>query len=172
MARLEEFVKPYYAQKDIMHNLWHIKRFLDVALSLSKRYRADNEILTYAAYVHGIDQNRHRKNLTNFLESQGLQKRKVRILLVARESGKKVKPKTIEGKLLHDAHLVEGGRTFLVTRCLVTGAVREYSLGEIIDYFEERIDGKFKCYLPETQKMYKEKEKFAREFFHDLKGSL
>jgi uncharacterized protein len=173
LTKLEEFARPYYAEKDAMHDLSHIRRFLRVARTLSKRYHADDQVLTCAAYFHGIDQGKHRGDLCKFLESQGLRGRRAeKVLRVALESQKESRPKTIEGKVLHDAHLLEGGRTFMVAKSLVTGILRGSSLREIADYFEDNIDGKFECYLPEARKAYAEKERFAREFFHSLKRSL
>jgi uncharacterized protein len=95
-----------------------------------------------------------------------------RVLQAALESQKESQPNTIEGKILHDAHLVEGGRTFMVVKTMVTGILRGSSFGQIADYFDDNLDHKFKCYLPETRKVYSRKVKFAREFFHDLKKSL
>jgi uncharacterized protein len=171
--RWERFVAPFYAQKDVMHDLSHVKRVLKTARTISKKYHPDNTILTYAAYFHGIDRRTHKVALTRFLESQGLQKREIgRILRVARESQKESRPRTVEGMILHDAHQIEGGNIFLVVKSLVTGLQRGDSLPQIIDYFDRRIDGRFKCCLPETGMIYSEKEKFARTFFHDLKKSL
>jgi len=156
-----------------MHDLSHIRRFLRVAQLLSKRHHTDDQILTYAAYFHGIDQEKYKGDLVRFLESQGLHGRRVeRVLRAALESQKESRPKTIEGKVLHDAHLIEGGRAFMVVKSLVTGALRGSSLRQIAKYFEDNIDGRFKCYLPETRKAYTEKERFAREFFHSLKRNL
>jgi uncharacterized protein len=172
-TELAKFVEPYYAKKDAMHNLSHIRRFLAVAKSISRKHHADDEILTYAAYFHGIDERRHEADLMRFMASQGLSRRKAaEILRVASESHKQSEPRTIEGKILHDAHLVVGGRTLMVANFLVTGALRGYSIGHTITYFEENVDGRFKCYLPETRATYSRMEKFAREFFQDLKRSL
>lgn len=168
-----EFVKPYYSKKDAMHDLSHIRRLLHEARSISKKYQTDGQILTCAGYFHGIDERRHRGNLMKFLVSQGLPRRKaVKILRVASESHKESRPKTIEGKILHDAHLVIGGRTLMVANFLVTGALRGFPIEHTINYFEEDVDGRFKCYLPETRQRYSEMERFAREFFRDLKKGL
>ena len=95
--------------------------------------------MTYAAYAHGIDQKKRGRSLARFLQSQGLEEGKVaKILLVARESQKESKPKTMEGMILHDAHLIEGGRTFLVVKLLVTGAQLGESIREIIDHFDKK----------------------------------
>jgi uncharacterized protein len=74
--------------------------------------------------------------------------------------------------ILHDAHLIEDGRTFLAVKSLVTGLQRGDTLLDIINYFEKEIDGWFECYLPETSRLYSEKEEFARRFFRDLKKNL
>jgi len=173
LRELENFVEPFYAHKDTMHDLSHIRRVLRTTRTLSKKYHPDNMILTYAAYFHGIDRRKHKQALTKFLESQGLEKRQIeRTLGVVRESQKESRPKTVEGRILHDAHLIEGGKTFLAVKSLITGLQRGNSLSKIIDYFERRIVGKFKCYLPDTAKVYSEKEEFARNFFRDLKKNL
>jgi len=170
---LLEFVKPYYSKKDEMHDLSHINRLLHEARSISKKYQTDGEILTCATYFHGIDGRRHRGNLTEFLVSQGLPRRKaVKILRVASESHKESRPRTIEGKILHDAHLVVGGRTLMVANFLVTGALRGFPIEHTINYFEKEVDGRFKCHLPEMRQRYSEMEGFTREFFRDLRDSL
>jgi uncharacterized protein len=170
---LSAFVEPYCVQKDAMHGLSHIRRLLDEARSICGKYHVDREVLTCAAYFHGVDKGKYGSELMGFLASQGLSKRKARrIILVASESHKESKPRTVEGKVLHDAHLVAGGRTLMVTKILITGALRGFPIEHTIDYFEKEVDGRFSCYLPETRKRYAEMEKFARDFFLDLKGSL
>ena len=170
---LMRFVEPYYAERDEMHDLSHIRRFLRAARSISRRHHADDEVLTYAAYFHGIDEGKHKDALIKFMASQGLPNNKaLKILRAASESRKSSVPKIIEGKVLHDAHLVVGGRTFLVANLLVTGALRGYPIGHTISYFEDNVDGKFKCYLPENQEKYLKMERFAHEFFRSLRENL
>ena len=53
---LLEFVSPYYEDKDIMHNMWHVElvqRMIDRILSLSD-YEVDREALKLATYFHGF----------------------------------------------------------------------------------------------------------------------
>ena len=55
-VELLEFVKPYYADKDIMHNMWHIElvqKMVDRILSDSN-YSVDEECLKLAIYFHGF----------------------------------------------------------------------------------------------------------------------
>ncbi|MBX2872992.1 MAG: hypothetical protein KTR30_12850 [Saprospiraceae bacterium] len=50
------------------------------------------------------------------------------IIEVAWESQKEERPTTPEGLLLHDAHLLEGGKYFEIIKSLITGSVRGQSL--------------------------------------------
>lgn len=169
--KLEEFVKPFYEKKDIMHDLSHIKRILKIAKSLSKKYKVDDSILTYGAYFHGIIYS-NEQEVKDFLKKQKIPEEKIKkILQVSRESHKEEKPESIEGIILHDAHLLEGGKTFLILKSLIVGSIKGQSLKQIIDHAEKTI-GKYKCYLPETQEIYREKEEFAKEFLKNLKNNL
>lgn len=56
-----------------------------------------------------------KKIMSNLLKTQNLPEEKInKIVKVAWEFQKDIKPETIEGKILHDAHLIEGGKTFLI----------------------------------------------------------
>jgi uncharacterized protein len=97
LAGLENFVKPFYAREDMMHELSHIRRLLKTALSVSKKRHLDKGILMYAAYFHGMDRKKHRAALTGFLESQGLQKRQVlQVFQVASESQRSQDPRLLK----------------------------------------------------------------------------
>jgi uncharacterized protein len=60
----------------------------------------------------------------------------------------------------------------MITKSLVTGTARGQSLEETLQYLEEKILGKFKCYLPESQKLYAEKEEYTKLFLKNLRSSL
>lgn len=169
----EEFVHKFYKNKDMMHDLSHIKRILATAVKMSKKHKADLSILTLVAYFHGVDLKLHRQDVTDYLRGQGFKMKHIeRTLQATSESGTKSIPKTAEGRILHDAHLLEGGLTFHVVKSLITGASRGDSISQIIDYFDSNINGKYRCYLPESKLLYREKEAFAREFFRNLKKNL
>jgi uncharacterized protein len=124
------------------------------------------------AYFHGIIYLRE-ADIRRFLEDHSLSPSVIdRVVQIAWESQKESAPKTMEGVLLRDAHLIEGGKTFIIAKSLVTGAAREQTLEEIIRFIEERILGKYACSLLEAQGLYEEKEEFARQFIEDLKANL
>jgi len=45
-------------------------------------------------------------------------------------------------------------------------------LEAFMQYLEEKILGEFKCYLPESQKLYAEKEEYTKLFLKDLRSNL
>jgi uncharacterized protein len=172
VSDVEEFVQQEYDSKDVMHNLSHLRRLLRVAQRLAQDHVCDSELLMLGAYLHGIIYYKERE-VRGFLKDKGVSQDKIdEAVKTAWESQKESVPETIEGRLLHDAHLIEGGKTFLITKSLVTGTARGQTLEETISYFERNILGKFKCYLPEAQKIYEEKEQFAKDFLADPKSNL
>lgn len=68
--------------------------------------------------------------------------------------------------------MIEGGKTFLLVKSLITGSVRGQTLEETIDYIEKFIFNKVECYLPEAQRMYIIQQEFAKSFIDELKEGL
>jgi uncharacterized protein len=131
--------------------------------------QVDAELILCGAYFHGIIRH-HEPRVVEFLTGSGLDPDRIcRMVQVARESLKHEAPETLEGKILHDAHLTEGGRTFMIVKSLVTGAARGQTLEQTIDYFERNMLGRFVCCLPEAQAKYDEQSRFAREVLRDLR---
>lgn len=168
---VEAFVQADYANRDIMHNLAHIHRLHKLAKEIASHYEHDPQLLALGAYFHGAIASKEAE-IRQFLAGK-LQPDEIdRVVQVAWESQKDSQAGTIEGKILHDAHLLEGGKTFMITKSLVTGTARGQSLEATLDYLEHHILGKFKCYLPESQRQYVEKEIYTRLFLQDLRSHL
>ncbi len=174
MDSLLGFVKPYYEDKDIMHDLSHISRVLIYVEKLLKtrNYEADVDTLKYAAYFHGFIYNSEEK-IVEWLKCEKLSSKMIdKIITVAWESQKDEAAQTLEGKILHDAHMIEGGKTYLIVKSLITGSVRGQTLEKTIEYIENNILGKGICYLPEAQIIYYQQQEFAKDFVKDLKEGL
>lgn len=169
-----EFVIPYYKGKDIMHDLSHINRvlmYVDKILK-EKDYKVDIEVIKLAAYFHGFVY-KNEEEIRNYLSERNFDSEAInKIILVAWESQKSELPKTLEGKILHDAHMIEGGKVYLVVKSLVTGSVRGQTLEETISYIENNIIDKGKCYLPEAELIYQEQQHYTKNFILDLKKGL
>ena len=172
VEEIEAFVHLDYASRDIMHNLAHIHRLRWLAKEIATSYEHDSDLLELSAYFHGIISFKEAE-IRQFLKDKQLQQHEIdKVVQVAWESQKESHAATIEGKILHDAHLLEGGKTFMITKSLVTGTARRQSLEETLQYLEEKILGKFECYLPESQKLYAEKEEYTKLFLKDLRSNL
>ena len=81
-AKLIEFVRPYYADKDIMHNMWHIElveKWVNKILGMSSHY-VNSEHLTYATYFHGFIYT-HESDIRTWLKEQNLSNADIRACL-------------------------------------------------------------------------------------------
>lgn len=96
--KIIEFAKLFYESKDIIHNLSHIERVLkyvdkltDIRLDL-----VDKEIVTYAAYFHGIIYS-HENSIRSWLISQDISENCInKIVKVSWESQKNEAAETLE----------------------------------------------------------------------------
>lgn len=167
---LMEFVEPYYIEKDIMHDLWHInlvRTTLDKILSISN-YDVDYDCLYLATFFHGFIYCAENQ-IRTWLTEQGYNDAFIeKVILVSWESQRKEIPQTIEGKLLHDAHVLEGGKTYLVVKTLITGSVRGQSLAQTLEFMKENVLGVNSCYLPETISLCDEMNSYTEDFYKNL----
>lgn len=167
---LLKFVKPYYADKDIMHNMWHIElvqRMINRILAVSD-YEVDKECLKLATYFHGFIYSDEKK-IRQWMSKHGYSDEMIsKTIQIAWESQRSEIPETIEGKILHDAHILEGGKTYVVVKTLITGSVRGQSLVDTLKYMEKNVLNKNKCFLPETIPLCEEMNRYTNDFFTDL----
>ncbi|MBQ3223541.1 MAG: hypothetical protein IJB41_08015 [Clostridia bacterium] len=171
---LIEFATPYYADKDIMHDLWHIellektmRRIIDMG-----GYRADEEVLSLAAVFHGFVYSAEAE-IRQWMAQQGYAQDMIeKAVLTAWESQRNETPQTLEGKILHDAHVLEGGRQYLVVKTLITGSVRGQSLRETLEYMRGHVLGTNECWLPETKPLCEEMNRYADEFYRELAAAI
>ena len=168
--KIIEFVSPYYADKDIMHNMWHIehlKKKVDEILSISD-YDVNYEYLLLATYFHGFIYN-DESSIRSWLSEQGYNALEINnIVKIAWESQRSEVPETIEGKILHDAHVLEGGRTYTVVKTLITGSVRGQTLKETLAFMKENVLDANKCYLPETVPFCDEMNEYTNKFYDEI----
>jgi uncharacterized protein len=68
--------------------------------------------------------------------------------------------------------MIEGGKTFLVVKSLITGFLIGQMIEETIQYMEDNLLDKGQCYLPEAVEIYREQQRYSREFIKDLKEGL
>ena len=125
-----------------------------------------------AIYFHGFIY-RDEAAIVSWLKKNGYPEERIeKIVKIAWESQRKEVPETLEGKILHDAHVLEGGKTYLVVKTLITGSVRGQSLVETLEYMERNVLDQNTCYLPETIPMCKEINLFTRAFCEALRVGI
>lgn len=171
---LLEFVKPYYVDKDIMHNMWHIELVQKMVNRILSHcdYIIDEECLKLATYFHGFVYKDEEKIQQWMLDQNYNTETISKTIKIAWESQRSETPETIEGKILHDAHILEGGKTYLIVKTLITGSVRGQSLIETLDYMEKNVLNQNNCYLPETISLCDEMNNYTNKFFNDLKEGI
>lgn len=173
--KLREFSAPYYADKDIMHDIWHIElvhRWVDKLID-DYRYDVDYDSLLLALYFHGFIYS-NQADIEQWLKAQGMNDEEIaKVVKLSWESQRPEIPETLEGKLLHDAHVLEGGKTYTVVKTLITGSVRGQTLEQTLDFIKKNVLNNNKCYLPETIKLCDEMNNYTNDFHNDLiKGIL
>jgi len=174
LHRLKAFTAPLYEGKDMMHGLWHIELIYRSVCYIVQTggYTVNSDLLLAATYFHGLIQT-HEKEIWAWLAGEGLCEEDInKVIRISRESHASAVPESLEGKILHDAHLIEGGKAYMITKSLITGSLRGQTLPETIEYIERNIFGKRTCYLPEAIPLLEEASRFASQFLADLKRGL
>lgn len=73
---------------------------------------------------------------------------------------------------MHDAHVLEGGKAYLIVKTLITGSVRGQSLTDTLKYMQKNVLDKNKCYLPETISLCEEMNRYTNSFFDELTAGI
>ena len=171
---LKGFIEPYYRDKYIMHNMWHIElvgRQIDKIIEAGG-YEVNREYLRLALAFHGFVY-REEDRIRRFLKEHGCSDEDTEnIITVAWESQRGDVPESLEGKILHDAHVLEGGRTYTVVKTLITCSVRGQSLAETLDFMKDHVLGMNKCCLPETIPLCEEMNSFTERFYYELMDGI
>ena len=174
IEEIKEFVAPLYEDKDIMHDMSHIERikFKLGDLATTTNLKFNQQLAEIALYFHGIIYS-HESIVRAYLVEINLSPEDIELILkIAWESQKESKPLTNEGLILHDAHMLEGGRNFEIIKSLITGSVRGQSLEETMIYIENNVLRKGCCYTTEGIKQYEEMKIRTREIFEELNLEL
>ncbi len=95
-----------------------------------------------------------------------------RIITCAKESDKAATPKTLEGKIIHDAHLLEGGVYYGIIKSFITGSLRDQSLHETMDYYKDNILNKFKCAIAKNQKELDDLYDISENIIKDVDNNI
>ncbi len=130
------FARPLYELRDSLHGWDHVERILYWATQIWEKYldTVDRRLVYLGAVLHG-PVNDHRADVESWLSAFGYPRSIYeRILTVTDESQTKNRPLSIEGKILHDAHTIEGGSYFRVLKPLLTGTYMRQPLDDTLEF--------------------------------------
>ena len=169
--------KSDYDSKDTMHDWSHIQRCYISALKIvtSSSTEYDPIVLVSGLILHGVIyedgmEDRALKYMVSKGASDDLAKK---IVHVAWDSQKESRPETIEGGILHDAHLLEGDKNFLITKVLVTGTARGQKLDQTVSYFFNNVINLNPLYcFEESGAEYRLRLERAIEYFEELRDLI
>ena len=109
---IDGFIEPYYRDEDIMHNMRHIepvRRQAEKTIALGN-HQVNREVLDPALAFCGficLEEDKIRA----FLHDHGVNAEDTEaIISAAWEPHRPEIPGSLKGKILHDAHVSEGGR--------------------------------------------------------------
>src|SRR3989344_6810659 len=109
IKELANFVEPFYAQNDPMHNFAHIKRVKRKVVFLKKQYKKiDNKLLNFLVYLHG-HKARDTKKKRKKIMGMGYPASYFKLIN---------KPTTPEGKIVWDANCLENVGRFGIKKSL------------------------------------------------------
>ena len=168
------FAKSFYDQRDSLHGWQHAERILYWAKKIWKNYLGsiDRGLIYIGAMLHGPI-NDDRDSVKTWLISLDLPSKTVsRIINIADESQSKSVPESLEGKILHDAHTIEGGAYFRFLKPLLTGTHMQQPLDATLEFIEHNVVDKGYVYLLESEAFLAEQELMAAKLLKELKTEL
>lgn len=170
VASVRQFVEPLVAERDCMHDMTHLDRVAARALTLCRRRRGCLEIALVASYLHSTYQD-FGTLLVEFLDSKGVKNTKREAIFEAASGGShSAVPRSLAGKIVHDANLVESNaEAFLFAKYLCTGAARGCTFQEIVAYaIAELRAPNARCAFRDSQSVHNRQRDFARLHFEEL----
>lgn len=176
ITQLKEFTSELLAnkQRDLMHDVEHAERILKAMNLISQNYmgKYDEEIVVLSAYFHGPI-HYGEEPIREWLKDNGYTEQYIdKVINVTWETQAKNIPISLEGKLLHDAHTIEGGKAFYILKPILVGTIMGQTLKQTISFIEKNVIGMNEYFLPETKKYLDEIQMYSKEFIENLKEGV
>lgn len=176
ISDLSAFVAPYYDKKDVLHNNEHTKRLIKMVDRIIEKGGYKNDIaydnIICAAYLHVMVKTDEALAL-RWLKEQGIGSSHAEdIVEIAKRAQRDARPNTLESKILHDANILEGGKSYFAVRYIIYGNYNGISIKRMLDNIENTIIPSLRCYLPVTQEMFEESKAYALNFVEQLREDI
>ncbi len=173
---LANFVAPFYDKKDILHNNSHTRRLVKMVNKIIDKGGYKNEVkydnVICAAYLHVMVKNEADRAF-EWLVSHGISEPQARdIIDIAKRGQRDGIPNSLESKILHDAYILEGGKSYAFARYIIYGYKNNLGIKKTLNYIEDSILPSLRCYLPLTQKMLQEYKEHVEDCVEEMREEL
>ena len=187
---LEKLVKEKFEKekRGAAHDFTHIKRVMKNCELIGRKEKANLKILKYAALLHDyVREAKHEKNGNHALESDkkakqllkktSLTKKEIEEVCHAIEAhsrSSKIKPKTLEAKVLFDADKLDAAGYYGILRWIILGSELNWSIKKSIEVYSKEAEKKFskKFYTKTGTKLIKQRAKKTRKLILEIQKQL
>lgn len=174
----QDFVEPFYIEKDPAHDFKHIERIINQLELLSKDISEKIHLgkLYFLACFHGLGEllssnQDFIKNVENFLKNIGWSDNQIEEGLQSLNQHL-VNPQSIEEKIVHDANNLEILGAFGIAKAFTTGGARGQHIDDTLDIFEKEYLNKIEFYTPIGKELAKNRMNFTTKFIAQLRKEL
>ena len=178
IERYKDFVRPYYANRDIAHNFSHIERIIGRLDRLSEGIPSPprRDHLCFLACFHGLshrlsEDQPFRQQAIGFLRSLGWTETEIPDLFKSLERHLQ-SPQTVEEEIVHDANKIEVLGAFGIAKAFTMGGVLGQSYTETADYYEHQSLGKAVFRTPVGKQIAEEGRVYALAFLERFREEL
>lgn len=155
-----------------MHDYRHIRRLRLQAGKLCRALGIPIKDIAMAIYYHNLT-DKQKQELDHFLMAYGYEKNQLEKLRRLETKMERTQvPTTQEEKVIHDCHILEGGKYFFMIRTLIADSHDGKNIQQTLQKLEEEIIPSTKCYLPLTREKLKEQHKVAKDIIAELRENL
>ncbi|MEM3402988.1 MAG: HD domain-containing protein [Nitrososphaeria archaeon] len=202
--QVKEYVRSHFVDDASGHDWHHIERVYNMALKIAEKEGADRTIVGIAALLHdigirreiecGLDHSEYGASLSKkYLLEIGFDPSEIdRVVEAIREHryGKQIKPKSLEGRVLQDADMLDAIGAIGIARAFAYGGARgaliynptekvenydPFKVKSTITHFKEKLLNIKDRFNTKTAKeigleRHRFMEKFLEEFYNEIAG--
>ncbi len=174
---------------DDIHGFNHVKRVYNLCIDLGKNLNANLLTLKISALLHDIGRKKEniKEDKTNhaiisakmteeFLKMYNISLTEIDLdniihCIITHSFSNKIKPKTIEAKILSDADKLDAIGAIGLYRTIAFTTLKEGGINKVIEHIENKIIKlKDQLYLDISKKIAKKRQKIIIQFYNEIKS--
>lgn len=166
----------------VSHDKGHVERVVRLAVFIAEKEGANVEIVKKAAELHDIARGKPNHALEGAKIAEKILKQKgydesfifsVKHCIEAHSFSSKVKPKTLEAKVLSDADKIDAIGAIGIARAFMFSGERGKGIEETLKHFDEKLLKLKDCLYTDTAKsIARRRYEFVAEFYNRIKQEL